>query len=159
MKFLRSLYLALSRAMTNWLNRVFLNLDNTVWRYTNIYPTAVIGKDNTIGSYVEIDDGVEIGDNNRIGAFTFIPNNVVIGSNCFIGPRVTFTNDKFPPSGKDKWGHIYVEDGASIGAGAVIITGVTIGENALIGAGSVVTRDIPANQVWFGVPATFARRK
>lgn len=158
-KFLRSLYLVLSRSITNWLNRIFRNIENTVWRYTNIYPGATIGKNNTIGSYVEIDDGVEVGDNNRIGAYVFIPLGVTIGSDCFIGPRVTFTNDKYPPGGRTNWKKTWVEDGASIGAGATILPGVTIGEGALIGAGSVVTKDVPAGEVWFGVPAVFVRKK
>jgi len=155
-RFLRSFWLVLLRQITNWLNRIFLNTENTVWRYTNVYPTANIGVSNSIGSYVEIDQGVEIGDGNRIGAYTFIPGNVTIGDNCFIGPRVTFTNDRFPPSGKDKWEYIHVEDGAAIGAGAVIVTGVTIGKGALIGAGSVVTKDVPEKEIWYGVPAKFS---
>lgn len=141
------------------LDKITHHADNIIWKYTNIYPSAIIGKGNTIGSYVEIDGNVRIGNNNRIGAYSFIPNNVVIGDNCFIGPRVTCTNDKFPPSGEDKWGHICIEDGAAIGAGVVVVTGVTIGSNALVGAGSVVTKDIPANEVWAGNPATFMRKK
>lgn len=137
--------------------RIALRADNQIWYFTNIYPGARIGRGNCIGSYTEIDDGVCIGDFNRIGAFCFIPNNVFIGNDCFVGPRVTFTNDKYPPSGKENWGYIFVKDGAAIGAGCTILTGVTIGEGALVGAGSVVTRDVPAGQVVCGNPAKYLR--
>lgn len=130
---------------------------NTVWYWTNIYPSADIGRGNTIGSYTEIGPEVKIGDNNKIGAHCFIPQMVEIGSNCFIGPCVTFTNDKFPPSGEESWGKTVVKDFASIGARCVILPGVTIGEDAMIGAGSVVTKNIPAGEVWAGNPAMFLR--
>ncbi len=72
---------------------------------------------------------------------------------------MTFTNDKYPPSGKSEWGTIVIKDFSAIGAGATIVTGVTIGSNALVGAGSVVTKDVPDREVWCGNPAKFLRKR
>lgn len=108
------------------------------WGISNIYQTAKIGNNVNIGTFCEIGNHVEIGDDTRIGAFCFIPELVKIGKDCFIGPRVTFTNDKYPSnhSEKESWQKTFVEDGANIGAGVVVLCGVTIGKNALVGAGS-----------------------
>lgn len=108
----------------------------------NIYGDCKIGRNCNIGAFVEIGPGVIIGDNVSIAAFCFIPCGVTIEDNCFIGPRVTFTNDKYPPSNRDNWEPIVIKKGASIGAGAIILPGVTVGENAMIGAGTVVTNNI-----------------
>jgi acetyltransferase-like isoleucine patch superfamily enzyme len=124
-----------------------------IWQPSNIYKSAKIGKDVNIGAFCEIGENVEIGDFTRIGAMSFIPEGVKIGKNVFIGPRVTFSNDKYPPSGKDNWLKTTVCDGAALGAGVIVLPGVTIGELALVGAGSVVTHDIPAGERWCGVPA------
>lgn len=113
---------------------------------------AVIGENCVIHSHVWIGPNVKIGDGCRIQAFTFIPPGVHIGDNVFIGPRVTFTNDKYPPSGGN-WINTRVYDGASIGAGAVILPGITIGANARIGAGSVVTKNVVAGVTVCGNPA------
>ena len=78
---------------------------------------------------------------------------MTIEDDVFIGPRTTFTNDKYPPSTKEQWQQTLIKKGAAIGAGTVIICGVTIGEGARIGAGSVVTHDVPAGEVWCGNPA------
>lgn len=123
------------------------------WEPCNIYPTAFIGDNCNIGAFTEIGNFVVIGENTRIGAFSFIPEKISIGKNCFIGPRFTGTNDKFPPSPPGDWLSIVIEDGASLGAAVTVLPGVTIGEGALIGAGSVVTRDVPPGEIWCGVPA------
>ena len=112
-----------------------------------------IGNNCNIGAFVEIGPGVVIGNNVRIAARCFIPEGVTIEDDCFIGPRATFCNDRFPPSSKDQWEKILVRRGASIGAAAVILPGVTIGERAVIGAGSVVTRDVAAGETIYGIPA------
>ena len=85
---------------------------------------------------------------------------MTLEDNVFVGPNATFTNDLFPKSKNSNWklSKTFVKRGASIGANATIICGVTIGENAMIGAGSVVTKDVPANEVWVGNPAKFLRK-
>ena len=122
-------------------------------RLSNISPKAIIGDGCVIHSHVWIGDGVEIGKNCKIQAFSFLPNGVVIGNDVFIAPRVTFTNDKNPPSGKDKWLMTWVGDGAVIGAGAVILPGVIIGMKSVVGAGAVVTKDVPDGVTVVGNPA------
>ncbi|MEM2966934.1 MAG: acyltransferase, partial [Candidatus Nitrosocaldaceae archaeon] len=105
-------------------------------------------------AFVYIEEGVEIGDNCKIRAFTFIPTGVRIGNNVFIGPRVTFTNDKYPRIGKEwKLLETVIEDDVSIGAGSIILPGIRIGTSAMVGAGSVVTKDVPARSVVIGNPA------
>jgi acetyltransferase-like isoleucine patch superfamily enzyme len=118
---------------------------------SNFGERAVIGKNCVIHSHVWIGDDVVIGDNVKVQAFSFIPPGVVIGNACFIGPRVTFTNDKHPPS--PNWTQTIVEEYASIGAGAVILPGVRIGAHAKVGAGAVVTKDVPAGKTVVGNPA------
>ena len=118
-----------------------------------------IGKNSKIDSYVYLEEGVVIGDNCKVRPFVFIPTGVVIEDNVFIGPNVTFTNDKFPRAqGQWKLLPTIVKKGASIGANSVIVPGVTIGENALVGAGSVVTKNVPPNSVVVGNPARLIRR-
>lgn len=128
-----------------------------VWQPTKVYSTAKIGKDVNIGTFCEIGNNVVIGDRVRIGAMTFIPEGVVIEDDAWIGPRVTFSNDTYPPSGRDQWKTTVIKKYARLGAGVCVLPGVTIGENALIGMGSVVTKDVPAGEKWAGVPAR--RRK
>lgn len=111
-----------------------------------------IGENCVIHSHVWIGDGVKIGNNVKVQAFSFIPSGVTIGDNAFIGPRVTFTNDKHPPS-HGNWSKTIVQEGASIGACATILPGITIGKDAMIGAGSVVTKSVPCRFTAYGVPA------
>ena len=125
----------------------------TAWSPCNIYESVIFGRDINIGAFTEIGPNVKIGSRVRIGFGCFIPEGVTIGDNAFIGPRVTFTNDRFPPSPKEDWEKTIIQKGARIGAGVTIVCGVTIGENALVGAGSTVTRDIPDNETWAGCPA------
>jgi UDP-2-acetamido-3-amino-2,3-dideoxy-glucuronate N-acetyltransferase len=114
---------------------------------------CVIGKDCRIHSQVWIGDGVIIGNNVKIEAFVFIPDGVIIEDNVFIGPRVTFTNDKYPPSHGTKWSGTLVKEGSAIGAGAVILPGVTIGKNSMVGAGAIVTKDVKPSETVVGNPA------
>jgi len=97
---------------------------------------------------------VKIGDRCKVEAFAFIPTGVTIEDEVFIGPHACFTNDRVPKAVGD-WevAPTLVKKGASIGANATIVCGVTIGENALVGAGAVVTKDVPANAIVVGAPA------
>lgn len=124
-----------------------------IFDHVNLYKCR-IGKNCKIDSYVYIEEGVIIGDNCKIRPFAFIPTGVIIEDNVFVGPNVTFTNDKYPKvSGEWKLLGTRVKRDASIGARSVVLPGVTIGEKALIGAGSVVTKDVPANAIVVGNPA------
>jgi UDP-2-acetamido-3-amino-2,3-dideoxy-glucuronate N-acetyltransferase len=120
---------------------------------------CVIGERTTIHSHVWIGDNVVIGDDCWVQAFSFIPDGVTIGNHVFIGPRVTFSNDKYPPAKRQDWLETIVEDFASIGAGAVILPGVRIGRKAMVGAGAVVTKDVPDGAIVYGNPARVAQRK
>ena len=109
-----------------------------------------------VGAFVEIGPRVVIGENTNISSFCFIPEGVTIQKNCFIGPRVTFLNDKYAPT-YGKWREdekdTVVEEGVSIGGGAVILPGVVLGKGCRIGAGAVVTRDVPPGMTVVGNPA------
>jgi acetyltransferase-like isoleucine patch superfamily enzyme len=119
----------------------------------NIYKCK-IGKNCKIHAYVYIEEGVKIGNNCKIKPFVFIPTGVILEDDVFVGPNVTFTNDKYPKArGEWKLLPTRVKKGASIGANSVILPGITIGENALVGAGSVVTKDVPSKAIVAGKPA------
>ncbi len=126
-----------------------------VWHkeYSNIHSKAEIGENCRIHSHVWIGERVVIGDNCKIEAFVFIPTGVTIENNVFVGPHVTFTNDKNPPSGGKEWSSTMVKSGAVIGAGAIILPGITIGESTMVGAGAVVTKDVPPKTTVVGNPA------
>ena len=103
---------------------------------------------------------MKIGDNVTIKPGVQIWDGITIEDDVFIGPNVTFTNDLFPKS-KNKNFELKkttIKKGASIGANATLLAGITIGENALIGAGSVVTKDVPSNEIWMGNPAKFHKK-
>jgi UDP-2-acetamido-3-amino-2,3-dideoxy-glucuronate N-acetyltransferase len=127
--------------------------DARIYDQVNLYGCQ-IGKNTKIDAFVYIEEGVIIGDNCKIRPFAFLPTGVVIEDNVFIAPNVTFTNDKHPRA-QGEWTRLntVVKRFASIGAGSTINPGVQIGENALIGAGSVVTRNIPDNAIAVGIPA------
>lgn len=128
--------------------------EETVVRdFVNLYGCK-IGRNCKIAAYVEIQRGVRIGDRCKIEAFAFIPTGVTIEDEVFIGPHACFTNDRRPKAVGD-WTvtETLVKKGASIGANATIICGVTIGENALVAAGAVVTKDVPEGVSVAGNPA------
>jgi acetyltransferase-like isoleucine patch superfamily enzyme len=119
----------------------------------NLYKCK-IGKNCKIDAFVYVEEGVVIGDNCKIRPFVFIPTGVTIEDNVFVGPNVSFTNDKYPRvKGEWKLLRTRIKKGASIGANSVILPGVTIGEDGLVGAGSVVTEDVPSRAVVAGNPA------
>lgn len=112
-----------------------------------------IGEDCTVHAPVWIGNNVRIGNRVKIQAFAFIPEGVTLGDDVFIGPNVTFTNDKHPPSTKNNWFQTFVHNSAVIGAGSTILPGVIIGHHAVVGAGSVVTKNVPSNATVAGNPA------
>lgn len=115
---------------------------------------CIIGEDCVIHSHVWIADGVVIGNRVRIEAFSFLPPGVTIEDDAFIGPRVTFTNDKYPPSpDKASWLPTVIQMGASLGAGSIILPGVVVGPGGRVGAGAIVTKNVPAGGTWVGNPA------
>ncbi len=144
------------------INNVKLGKNVKIYDFVNLYGCE-IGDNTKIGTFVEIQKGVTIGKNCKISSHTFICEGVHIEDNCFIGHNVTFINDKYPratnPDGslqtESDWVCIptYVKKGASIGSSATILCGVTIGEGAIVGAGSVVTKDVEPYTVVAGVPA------
>src|SRR6266702_3010693 len=135
------------------IKKAVIGKDSQIHDQVNLYGCK-IGKNTKIDSYVYIEEGVTIGDNCKIRPFVFIPTGVVIENDVFIAPNVTFTNDKHPRA-HGEWTllNTRVKKHASIGAGSTINPGVSIGRNALIGAGSVVTKDIPENAIAVGIPA------
>lgn len=137
-----------------------------IFAFVNLYG-CTIGDDSKIGSFVEIQKNATIGRAVKVSSHTFICEGVTIEDEVFIGHNVSFINDKYPRATGEggrlqteaDWKVVptVVKKGASIGTGSTILCGLTIGENAIIGAGSVVTKDVPANAVVAGVPARIIR--
>ena len=137
-----------------------------IYNYVNLYGCE-IGDETKIGCFVEIQKNAKIGKYCKISSHTFICEGVTIEDNVFIGHNVTFINDKFPRATNEKgtlkteedWEveTILIKKGASIGSSATLLGNVTIGENAIVGAGSVVTRDVPPDTVVAGNPARIIR--
>ena len=126
-----------------------------VWQFCVILKGAIVGNNCNINCQVFIENYVIIGNNVTIKPGVQIWDGITIEDNVFIGPNVTFTNDLKPRSKHhpEIFLKTIVKTGASIGANATILPGITIGENAMIGAGSVVLADVPANTIWVGNPA------
>lgn len=128
-----------------------------IWQFCVVLPEAKIGINCNICAGVLIENDVRIGDNVTVKSGVQLWDGVTLEDNVFVGPNVTFTNDITPRSKiyPEKFAKTLVKKGASIGANATILPGVTIGENAMIGAGSVVTKDIPSGELWIGNPAKY----
>ena len=137
-----------------------------IYSFTNLYGCE-IGDDVKIGTFVEIQKGVKIGNFCKISSHTFICEGVTLEDGVFIGHNVVFTNDRYPRSTNEA-GQLQseadwvctptlVKRGASIGSGAVLLCGITIGEKAMVGAGSVVTKDVPPGSTVAGNPARIVK--
>ena len=138
-----------------------------IYDFVNLYGCE-IDDNSKIGTFVEIQKGVRVGKNVKVSTHTFICEGVTIEDDVFVGNNVSFINDKYPRSTREGGGMqteadwkvvpTLVRKGASIGTSATILCGVTIGERAIVGAGSVVTRDVPADVIVAGVPARIVKK-
>lgn len=126
-----------------------------VWQYCVVLPGAQIGKNVNICSHCFIENDVKIGNNVTIKCGVQVWDGIELEDNVMIGANVTFTNDLYPRAKNRDWKLLPTKvcKGATVGAGATLLPGITIGENSIIGAGSVVTKSVPANEVWVGNPA------
>lgn len=149
------------------INNVKMGANVKIYDFVNLYG-CTIGDNTKIGTFVEIQKNAFIGKNCKVSSHTFICEGVNIEDDVFIGHNVTFINDKYPRSTnidggmqtEEDWNVIetFVKKGASIGSSSTIMCGVTIGENAIIGAGAVVTKDVPPNTIAAGVPAKVIKK-
>lgn len=131
-----------------------------VWQFCVVFPAAKIGENCNICAHVLIENDVVVGDNVTVKSGVQLWDGVRVADNVFIGPNVTFTNDLYPRSKQHpkEYAKTILRKGCSIGANSTIVCGVTIGEDAMIGVGSVVTHDVPSRELWFGNPARFVRK-
>ena len=149
------------------INNVKLGKNVKIFDFVNLYGCS-IDDDSKIGTFVEIQKNAFVGKNCKISSHTFICEGVHIEDNVFVGHNVTFINDKYPRSANEdgsmqteadwKVVETYVKKGASIGSSSTILCGITVGENAIVGAGAVVTKDVPANSIVAGVPAKVIKK-
>ncbi len=145
---------------------VKLGRNVSIHAFVNLYG-CVIGDNTRLGTFVEIQKNARIGNNVKVSSHTFVCEGVTIEDDVFIGHNVSFINDKYPRATRDgrpqteaDWQVVptLVKRGASIGTSATILCGVTIGENAIVGAGSVVTHDVPDHAVVAGCPARVVKK-
>lgn len=129
--------------------------DSTIWQFSIVLKNAKIGKNCNINSHTFIENDVIIGNNVTIKCGVFLWDGLRVEDNVFIGPNATFTNDLYPKSRNKpaKFETTILKKGCSIGANATILPGITVGKNSIVGAGSVVTKDVPANVIVLGNPA------
>ena len=149
------------------INNVKLGKDVKIFDFVNLYGCS-IDDYSKVGTFVEIQKNASVGKHCKISSHTFICEGVHIEDNVFIGHNVTFINDKYPRATNvdgsmqtdSDWKVVetHIKKGASIGSSSTILCGVTIGENAIVGAGAVVTKDVPPNSIAVGVPAKVIRK-
>ena len=129
--------------------------DTSIWHWAQVREGARIGRHCNIGKDAYLDVDVTVGDDCKIQNFAVLYRGLTVGNRVFIGPHACFTNDLYPRAVSPDWKVVptKVEDGASIGANATILCGITIGRSAMVAAGAVVTKDVPAQALVAGVPA------
>ena len=150
------------------INNVKLGKEVKIFDFVNLYG-CLIDDYSKVGTFVEIQKNASVGKHCKISSHTFICEGVHIEDNVFIGHNVTFINDKYPRATntdgslqtESDWKVVetFIKKGASIGSSSTILCGITVGENAIVGAGSVVTKDVPANSIVAGVPAKPMKKK
>ena len=131
-----------------------------IWQFCVIFPDAKIGDNCNLCANVLVENEVTIGNNVTVKSGVQLWDGITVEDDVFIGPNATFTNDLFPRSKNPDWKlcKTVIKKGASIGANATILCGITIGKNSMIGAGSVVTKDVPDGELWLGNPAHFVKK-
>ena len=133
---------------------------SNVWQFCVVLPGAKIGDRVNICSHCFIENDVKIGNDVTVKCGVQLWDGVELEDGVMVGSNVTFTNDRYPRSKNKDWTLLRTRvcKGATIGAGSTILPGITIGEKAFIAAGSVVTQDIPAGEIWMGSPAKFYKK-
>ena len=134
--------------------------NTNIWQFCIVFPKAKIGENCNICANVLIENEVTVGNNVTVKSGDQLWDGITVEDDVFIGPNATFTNDLFPRSKNPDWklSRTVIKNGASIGANATILCGITIGKKAMIGAGSVVTKDVPDGELWVGNPAHFVKK-
>jgi UDP-2-acetamido-3-amino-2,3-dideoxy-glucuronate N-acetyltransferase len=142
-------------------NGAIIGAGSKVWHFCHVYASAVIGENCSLGQNVMVANDVVIGNGCKLQNNVAVYEGVTLEDFVFCGPSMVFTNDPFPsaefPKGSSGWKKTLVKRGASIGANATIVCGVTIGEGAMVAAGAVVTKDVPPYVLVAGVPAKVVR--
>jgi UDP-2-acetamido-3-amino-2,3-dideoxy-glucuronate N-acetyltransferase len=136
-----------------------IGANTRIWQYVVILAGAKVGADCNICSHVLIEGDVVVGDRVTVKSGVQLWDGLRVGNDVFIGPNVTFTNDRFPRSKMypEEFARTIIENGASLGAGCVILPGLRIGAHAMVGAGAVVTKDVAAGSLVVGNPAQHVR--
>lgn len=131
-----------------------------IWQFCVVLPGAQLGENVNICSHCFIENDVIIGNNVTVKSGVQVWDGVELEDNVMICSNVTFTNDMYPRSKNKNWKMLRTRvcKGATVGAGATLLPGITIGERAMIGAGSVVTKNVPAGELWVGNPAKFIKK-
>lgn len=133
--------------------------DTRVWAFAHVMPKARVGANCNVCDHTYVDNGVVVGDRVTIKSGVYLWEGMVVEDDVFLGPNATFTNDRFPRGGQP-WirEDIVIKRGATVGAGAIVLPGVSVGERAMVGAGAVVTKDVEPDTLVVGNPARVVRR-
>lgn len=136
-----------------------IGVGTRIWAFAHVMPGARIGADCNLCDHTYVEGGVVVGDRVTIKSGVYLWEGMIVEDDVFLGPQATFTNDRFPRS-RQPWTceGIRIRQGATIGAGAVLVPGITVGERAMVGAGAVVVADVEPDVVVVGNPACVIRR-